>query len=84
MNILEHGKHKILFSKGNLYLDGVKIAGDGINPPKDVVFEFHVDKPREELPKEPIDVEVIEKDPSLLEVNVADTMKMKSIGPGQA
>lgn len=74
MNI-SNGIHKILFSKGKLYLDGVQIAGAGILPPKDITFEFNVNKP-EEKP-------VPEKDPSILEINVYDSIRGKDLGPGQ-
>lgn len=70
MNI-ENGKHKILFTKGKLYLDEVQIAGDGILPEKDVCFEFNVEK------------EEVIKDPSILEINVVDKMAFKDVGPGQ-
>lgn len=62
--------HKILFSRGKLYLDGIQIAGDGIIPDKDICFELQTSG---ELPK----------DPSILEINVHDTVAGKDIGPGQ-
>lgn len=73
MNIA-NGKHKVLFSQGKLYLDGVQIAGDGIFPPKDVVFEFHSEKKEEPVPIE---------DPSVLSVNVHDSVSATALGPGQ-
>ena len=73
-------KHKILFSKGRLYLNGVQIAGIGITPDKDVLFEFAV---KEDIIHKKIEGQVKEKDPSILEVNVVDEVKSKDIGPGQ-
>lgn len=66
--------HRILFSGGKLYLDGVQIAGEGISPQKDIVFEFNTNLVPESSPKE---------DPSVLEVNVHDTVMGKAVGPGQ-
>ena len=77
MNI-NNGNHKILFSKGKLYLDGVQIAGEGIIPAKDILFEFKINKPEES--KEEV---VISKDPSILEINVHDSIKGVDKGPGQ-
>jgi len=74
MNI-QSGKHKILFSLGKLYLDGFQIAGEGIYPPKDVVFEFQTG-PIEEKP-------IVNNDPSILSVNVHDAISAKALGPGQ-
>lgn len=71
MNI-ENGKHKILFTCGKLYLDDVQIAGEGILPQKDVCVEFNVEKKEE-----------VQKDPSILEINVVDKMAFKDVGPGQ-
>jgi hypothetical protein len=78
MNKLTNGSHKILFSKGKLYLDGIQIAGDGITPDKEIVFDFQVNKP-EEIEKK----EIISRDPSVLEVNVYDSVIGKAVGPGQ-
>jgi len=64
--------HRILFSQGALYLDGVKIAGKGMEPEKDVVFEFQV-----------ADTQGVEESPPTLEINVHDAIKGKSVGPGQ-
>ncbi len=72
---INNGIHKILFSKGKLYLDGIQIAGEGINPPKDVTFEFHVNNPNEK--------KVVEENPPTLEINVHDTVAGRDIGPGQ-
>lgn len=74
MNI-SNGKHKILFSQGKLYLDGVQIAGEGIYPPKDVVFEFHTEKKEDPIP--------VQEDPSILSVNVHDSINATALGPGQ-
>jgi len=72
---ISNGVHKILFSCGKLYLDGVQIAGEGILPPKDITFEFRVDVPKEEpSPK---------TDPSVLEINVYDEVPAGDYGPGQ-
>ena len=71
-------KHKILFSKGNLYFDGKKIAGKDITPEKDVLFEFAV---KGEIVRNQI--EIPKKDPSILEVNVVDSVNSKDVGPGQ-
>ena len=76
MNI-SHGKHTILFRSGKLFLDSTQIAGEGIEPAKDVVFEFMINKPLVEEQK------VGEKDPSILEVNVHDSVSGRSVGPGQ-
>lgn len=78
MNKLENGSHKILFSKGKLYLDGNQIAGEGILPDKEVTFDFQVNKP-EEIEDE----KIIGHDPSILEVNVHDSVSGKDMGPGQ-
>jgi len=77
MNKLTNGSHKILFSRGKLYLDGIQIAGDGIFPDKEVAFEFQVNKPEEVIK------EASFKDPSILEVNVHDSVSGKDLGPGQ-
>lgn len=72
---INNGTHKILFSKGKLYLDGVQIAGEGVLPEnKEVVFEFHVGQKEEST-------EI--KDSSLLEINVHDSVTGKDLGPGQ-
>ena len=71
-------KHKILFSKGRLYLNGVQIAGEGITPEKDVLFEFVV---KGEIVRN--QMEIPKKDPSILEVNVVDEVRSKDVGPGQ-
>lgn len=70
MNIT-NGKHKILFSLGKLYLDDVQIGGEGISPSKDIIFEFEINKPD------------MNKDPSILEINVVDSIRPKDLGPGQ-
>jgi hypothetical protein len=78
MNNISNGTHKILFSNGKLYLDGVQIAGEGIFPKKDVTFEFKVNSTEK--------VERIEKPgihSDILEINVFDEMPMKDVGPGQ-
>ena len=71
--------HKILFAKSRLYLDGVQIAGIGITPEKDVLFEFAV---KEDIVHKKIETPV--KDPAFLEINVVDNIKSKDIGPGQS
>jgi hypothetical protein len=77
MRLNDGNVHKILFSLGKLYLDGVQIAGEGIEPAKDVMFEFQVNnQPQVEEPAP--------KDPSILEINVHDSIKSKSVGPGQS
>ena len=73
-------KHKILFSRGRLYLNNVQIAGIGITPEKDVLFEFAV---KDEVIHKKGETPVKEKDPSVLEVNVVDEVRSKDIGPGQ-
>ena len=73
-------KHKILFSKGRLYLNDVQIAGIGITPEKDVLFEFAV---KGEIIHNKVETPVKEKDPSILEINVVDEVKSKDVGPGQ-
>ena len=72
--------HKILFSRGDLFLDGVKIAGNGITPEKDVLFEFAV---KDRIIHKKIEIPVIQKDPSILEVCVFDSVNSKDVGPGQ-
>ena len=67
--------HKVLFSRGKLYLDGVQIAGEDNFPRKDVVFDFNINKPQEPV--------ITPKDPSILEINVHDSIKGKDLGPGQ-
>ena len=78
MNINDGETHKILFTMGKLFLDGVQIAGEGFNPPKDIMFEFKVhndQKPKEE-PKPQLDS-------SVLEIKVHENMAMTDVGPGQ-
>ena len=76
MNNLNDGQsHKVVFSRGKLYLDGAQIGGEDIAPGKDIVFDFKTN-PRN---VEPVQV----KDPSLLEVNVHDSVVNKDVGPGQ-
>lgn len=75
MNNLNDGQlHKVIFSRGKLYLDGVQIGGDDVAPGKDIAFEFKTNV-RE--------VEQVVKDPSILEVNVHDSVVNKDVGPGQ-
>lgn len=69
MNINDGQMHKVLFSKGKLYLDGEQIAGEGIIPEKDILFQFKTN--------------IVNRDSSVLEVNVHDKMVMQSVGPGQ-
>lgn len=78
MNLI-NGTHKIFFSKGKLYLDNIQIAGEGITPDKDVTFEFQVNKPEEIKNRE-----IISHDPSILEVNVHDSVCGLDLGPGQS
>jgi hypothetical protein len=78
-NLNDGQTHKLLFSKGKLYLDGVQIAGEDILPGKDISFEFKTNVPVQEAVKE----EVKEKDPSILEINVHDKVAGRSVGPGQ-
>ena len=78
MNTLKNGLHKVLFSKGNLYLDDIQIAGEGFSPEKEVTFEFNINKPEE---KEVLPIK--QKDPSVLEVNVCDEIAGQDVGPGQ-
>lgn len=81
MNNLNDGQlHKVLFSKGKLFLDGNQIGGEDILPGKDIVFEFKTNIPQqEEQIKEIKEV----KDPSILEINVHDKIANKDVGPGQ-
>lgn len=69
---LNNGKHTITFKENKLFLDDIQIAGEGIYPPKNVILEFFINKP--ELKKE---------DPSILEVNVNDSINIQALGPGQ-
>jgi len=73
-NLNDGQTHKIFFSAGKLYLDGVQIAGEGMNPLKDIVFEFKTNTIQEEVPQDA---------PEFLEVNVFDAIKGKGVGPGQ-
>jgi len=69
--------HKLLFSKGKLYLNDKQIAGEGITPEKDVLFTFQV---KTEQP------EVLSNDSTfspVLSVNVHDSIKGRDLGPGQ-
>ena len=76
---IQNGKNRILFSGGKLYLNDIQIAGEGIVPSKDVVFEFQVNKP-----EEPVNIPlVVENHPSVLEVNVHEAMAIQGVGPGQ-
>jgi len=78
-NNLNDGQvHKVLFSKGKLYLDGVQIGGEDVAPGKDIGFEF-----RTNPPVEPIKEVTAAKDPSVLEINVHDKVAGRSVGPGQ-
>ena len=77
MNKLANGNHRIFFSCGKLYLDGVQIAGEGILPAKEVAFDFQVNRPEE------VKREIPSQDPSILEVNVHDSVSGKDLGPGQ-
>ena len=76
---LKNGTHKIFFSQGKLYLDGVQIAGEGVIPNKEVTFEFQVNHPEEKTENR----EIISHDPSILEVNVHDSVSGQDLGPGQ-
>jgi hypothetical protein len=77
MNKLTNGNHRIFFSCGKLYLDGVQIAGEGILPAKEVAFDFQVNRPEEVIR------DITPTDPSVLEVNVHDSVSGKDLGPGQ-
>lgn len=78
---LSYGTHKILFRNGSLYLDETLIAGEGIFPKKDVCFDFIINPPKE---IEKVEEQLVQgKDPSILEVNVHDSVKFKDLGPGQ-
>lgn len=79
MKLNDGQTHKILFSNGKLFLDGVQIAGEGMTPAKDVLFEFQVLNPIQQVKKE----ELPPKDPSVLEVNVFDAVPVRGVGPGQ-
>lgn len=70
MNINDGLEHTVLFRNGNLFLDNVQIGGDGINQGKDIIFKFKTDIPKP-------------KDPSILEVNVHDSVAAQALGPGQ-
>ena len=74
MNNLNDGNvHKVLFSQGKLYLDGVQIGGEPLDPAKQIAFEFKTNV----VQPEPV------KDPSILEINVQDKVAGKSVGPGE-
>jgi len=79
INLRDGETHKILFSSGKLYLDGVQIAGEGIVPSKDIMFEFKVNTKEEVKPTEPVEVAFNDT----LEVKVHDAVNMVDLGPGQ-
>lgn len=74
-NLNDGQLHKVLFSRGKLFLDGEQIGGEDIAPGKEVAFEFKTNV----IPVEPKK----EKDPSILEINVHDKVAGRSVGPGQ-
>ena len=74
-NINDGAIHKVLFSKGKLYLDGNQIGGEDVNPDKDITFEFMTAAKVEEPIKQ--------KDNSVLEISVVDRVAGMSVGPGQ-
>jgi hypothetical protein len=78
-NLNDGQLHKVLFSKGKLYLDGVQVGGEDIAPNKDITFEFKTNMPTTEVVK---DITPI-KDPSILEINVHDKVAGRAVGPGQ-
>jgi len=75
---IEIKTHKVLFSKGKLYLDDKQIAGEGITPDKDIVFTFQVKSEIKEVEKK----EELAFSP-FLSVNVHDSIKGRDLGPGQ-
>lgn len=74
--------HKVVFSRGKLYLDGIQIGGEDVAPGKDISFEFNTKAP-EPMPEVIRDTEYIEKTPEFLSINVHDKVAGKSVGPGQ-
>jgi hypothetical protein len=76
-NLNDGGIHKVLFSQGKLYLDGVQIGGEPLDPAKQISFEFKTNSSPGIPEEKPL------KDPSLLEINVFDKVAGKSVGPGQ-
>lgn len=78
MKNLENNKYRILFSRGRLFLNDVQIAGIGITPEKDVLFEFAV---KGEIVRN--QVEIPQENPPVLKINVVDSVNSKDIGPGQ-
>jgi hypothetical protein len=74
--------HKVIFSRGKLYLDGVQIGGEDIAPGKDIAFEFNTKIP-EQMPDVIREAEYSEKPPEFLSINVHDKVMGKAVGPGQ-
>lgn len=79
MKLNDGQTHVILFSCGKLYLDGTQIAGEGIEPQKDVRFEFKVNT--ESNKEEPVSESG--ESPEILSINVHDQVMGKGVGPGQ-
>jgi len=72
--------HKLFFSRGKLYLDGTQIGGEGISPEKDIAIEFKTNL-IPAVTSKPNNLST--KDPSVLEINVKDSVSGGDIGPGQ-
>lgn len=70
-----NGLNRILFKNGKLFLNDIQIGGEDLFPNKEIRFEFQVNKPTEKQKQT--------KDPSILEVNVHDSIKGVDKGPGQ-
>lgn len=66
--------HKILFSCGKLYLDGKQIAGRGIHPSKDIMFEFKVSIEEKEG-----DTTTQTQNTSMLDISTHDSIDMGDI-----
>ena len=79
MNTFINGTNRILFSNGKLFLNNIQIAGEGIVPQKDILFEFNINKPENIINISPDP----EESPPILEISVFDAIKGKSVGPGQ-
>ena len=82
---LNDGKtHRILFSNDKLYLDGIQIAGEGMELSKDVLFEFEVNNSTEAIKDSSEDLLGTHTTIPVGEVDVHDSIKGKDLGPVQS
>lgn len=78
-NTLPNGTHKIVFSKGKLFLNDKQIAGEGISSEKEIVFTFVINKPSKKIEE----LTEIEGNPPFLNISVHDSVVTQAVGPGQ-